>query len=115
MFDVREGEEEVGMVVGEAAEVVEGQRDGLEELVLSLEEATIAVGSKGLEDAEEEVGPELGEPLAPCFAPDSAHTEVVLHEFVTYGLGEIAFGAIEDGGHIVLRRPTTGPLEVDVV
>ncbi len=103
------------VVLEKVAEVVEGQGDGLEEVILALEEATVAVGSEGLEDADEEVGPEEVHPLAAFIAMDIADIEVVSQQLATDSLGEVAFGAVEQRGDIILRGTSAAALEINVV
>lgn len=47
------------MVFEKPTEVIEGQRDGLDEVVLALEESSVAIGTEGLKDAHEDVAPEV--------------------------------------------------------
>ena len=112
---MRQAVEDLGVVLGQAAQVLEGQGDGLEEVLLVLEDAAVAVGSEGLEDAQQEVGPEVVEPAAPFVALDAPDAEVVVQELAADGFGEVGLGAVEDGGHVVLRRAAAGALEVDVI
>lgn len=103
------------MVLDEVLEVGEGQGDGLKEVVLTLEEATVAVSAEGLKDADEEVGPEVVYPLLPLVAADVAEIEIMVQQMTADGFGEIALGAVEEGGDVVLRGAATSALEVDVV
>ena len=112
---MRQAVEDLGVVLGQTAEVLEGQGYGLEEVLLALEDAAVDVGSEGLEDAQQEVGPEVVEPAAPFVALDAPDAEVVVQELAADGLGEVGLGAVEDGGHVVLRRAAAGALEVDIV
>ena len=103
------------MVLDEVLEVGDSQRDGLKEVVLTLEEATVAVSTEGLKDADEEVGPEVVYPLSPLVAADVADIEIMAQQFTADGFGEIALGAVEQGGNVVLRGTATSALEVDVI
>ena len=103
------------MVFDEGTEVGKGRRDALDEIGFTLVEATVAVGTEGLEDADEEVEPEVVEPTLAGGAFDVADMEVVVEQFGTYRLGEVALGAVEQGRHIVLRGTAPAALIVDIV
>lgn len=103
------------MVLDEVLEIGDSQGDGLKEVVLTFEEATVAVSTEGLKDADEEVGPEVVYPLSPLVAADVAEIEIMVQQMTADGLGEIALGAVEEGGDVVLRGTATSALEVDVV
>ncbi len=103
------------MVLQQGAEVVDGQRDALEEVGLALEEATVTVGAEGLQYAHEDVGVVLVGPLAPRIALETAHVEVVAQELAAYGVGQVALGAVEQRGYVVLRGTLSTALIVDVV
>ena len=56
------------MVFEKPTEVVEGQRDGLDEVVLALEKAAVAIGTEGLKDTHEDIAPEVAKPTRPFFS-----------------------------------------------
>ena len=103
------------VVFCEAAEVGTGQRDALEEIGFTLVEATVAVGTKGLQYAHKEIAPKIVEPLLAGSAFDVSDVEVVVEQLGTYWLGEVAFGAVEQRGHIVLCGTAPATLIVDIV
>ena len=98
------------MVFDEASQVVVRQGDALDEVGFALEEAAVAVGAEGLEYAQEDVVPEMVHEMRVAVEGD-----VELQQLVAYGLGEVALGAEEERGDIVLRRAAPSALVVDVV
>lgn len=103
------------VVLEEAAEVVEGEGYGLDKVILALEEAAIAIGAEGLEDTHEDVAPEVSEPVLTLLAFQSADIEIMVEEVESDYFREVAFGAVEQRGHIILRCATTATLIVDVI
>ena len=77
-LEFRQIRKEVGVVFDEAAQVGEGQRDALDEVGLALVEAAVAVGSEGLEDADEDIVPKVGEPPLAVGAIEAPNVEVVV-------------------------------------
>ena len=103
------------MVDGEGTKVGKCQRNRLDKVVLTLEESAVAVGTEGLEYANEEVGPEEVEPLLSLGTVEIADVEIMVEEFAADGIREIGFGTVENRGDIILRGTPPTPLEVDVV
>lgn len=98
------------MVFDEVAQVVVRQGDALDEVGLALEEAAIAVGAESLEYAQEDVVPEVVHEMRVAVERD-----IVLQELVAQGLGEVALGAVEERGDVVLCGAAPPALVVDVV
>lgn len=105
-----EAVEDVGVVVNEATEIVERQRYAFEEVGFALVEAAVAVGTEGLEYAHEDVMPEALHEVRVAVERD-----VVLQQLVAEGLGEVALGAVEERGDVVLCGAESAALVVDVV
>ena len=103
-----------GVRVEQGAQVGECQGDALDEVGLALVEAAIAVGAEGLEDADEDVGPEVAEPLLLGVACDAADGEVVGEQVEAQGFGEVALGGVEQRGDIILCGAAAAALVVDV-
>ena len=103
------------MVLEEAAEVVEGEGYGLDKVILALEEAAIAIGAEGLEDTHEDVAPEVSEPTLTLLAFQSADIEIMVEQLHPYDLGEVALGAVEQRGDVVLRGTTPSSLIIYII
>ena len=73
-FRKRDGE---WVVLEEIAKIIKGQWDRLDKIVLALEEATVTIGSEGLEYTDKEVGPEVVHPLSAFLAADVSDVEIV--------------------------------------
>ena len=101
--------EEVGMVFDEASQVVVCEGYALDEVGLAFEEAAIAVGAEGLEDAQEDIVPEMVHEMGVAVERD-----IVLQQLVAQGLGQVALGAEEERGDIVLCGAASSALVVDV-
>jgi hypothetical protein len=102
------------MVLDESSEVIEGQWDGLEKIVFAFEKATIAVGTKRLKDAHEDITPEMFQPTLAFLTTKSAYIEVMIEQFETQRFWKVALSAVEQRGHIILRGAPPTPLEIDV-
>ena len=103
------------VVLEEAAEVVEGEGYGLDKVILALEEAAIAIGAEGLEDTHEDVAPEVSEPVLTLLAFQSADIEIMVEEVESDYFREVAFGAVEQRGHIILCCATTASLIIYII
>lgn len=103
------------MALKESAQVVEREGNALEEVFFALVETAIAVGSEGLKNADEEVAPEVVKPLLPFGDRKMTCVKVVVEKLETNGVGEIALGAIEQRGDVVLRGSASASLIVDEI
>ena len=109
------------VIVEEDAEVGDGERDTFEERILAFEKAAEAVGAKSLHNASKGVGIEQ---LFELLYIDDAATQtevgsgqlsdIDIEESATDSIGEVALGAIEETGSIVLSGATTTALVIDI-
>ena len=98
------------------SQIVDGQRYATEKVFFSFKIASVAIGSHGLHDSNEDIAPEVVKEFV--FADGTflrEAVEVVDQKFLTDGFGNIAFGTIEQRGNIILSGSSPTPLEIDVI
>ena len=97
----------------EAAEVLDGRGNAIEEILLALEIAAQAVGTEHLERAEEHEELEVAaEALGVDGGKRLEFEEVSLYHFFAQGVGIARGGLPEEGGHVVVQRTALSALEV---
>ena len=102
--------EEARIIFKDFAQVAHSQRYTLDEVGLALVEAAIAVGAEGLEDADEDVVPEVVYEVRV-----TVECDIVLQEFVSDGLRQVALGAVEERGNVILRGSAPPTLVINII
>lgn len=98
------------MFFNKVAQIVKRQRYAFNEVGLALENATITVGSEGLEYAQEDIVPEV---IHEVWVTVERH--VMLQEFDAYGVGKVTLGAEKQRRYVVLCCAAPTALVVDVI
>ena len=97
----------------EAAEVLDGCGNTIQEILLALKIATQAIGTEHLERAEDHEELEVAaEALGVNGGKRLEFEEVSLYHFFAQGVGIARGGLPEEGGHVVVQRTALSALEV---